>query len=175
LQTIVSQSEASKILGIHQSAIARYLKKSVIKRYEKSKVCIEEIQELRKTDIRSISKSPQQKPPPPKKEPTPAESEDIKSSASKMTYTVARTHREAYNAKLAEVAYKEKIGELITIEKAKGVIEVMFSPLSQKLDDVHIDLKSRFPEIPMEAINWLNNYINTIKKSVNEYEWEKKI
>ena len=159
--TILSQTEAGKILGIPQSIIGRYLKKGYITRYEKAKVCLEEIQSYRETKPTNVDEN--------SSETRPKQSGSDSKQA--MTYNAARTHREAFNAKLAEVTYKERIGELITIEDAKGIIEIMFSPLSRKLDDLHIDLKSRYPNIEMEAIEWLSDYVNDIKKSVSEHKW----
>lgn len=165
---IVSQTEAAKILGIAQSAIGRYLSKGKIRRYDKSKVCVEEIRELRQTtQIQINNNTPKEE----KQTASTKKPQADKTNKSNMTFTAARTHREAFNAKIAEVTYKEKVGELITLDSAKGIIEVMFSPLSRKLDDVHIDLKSRYPDIPLEAIEWLSDYINNIKKSVSEHKW----
>ncbi|MCD6432951.1 MAG: hypothetical protein J7L21_02825 [Sulfurimonas sp.] len=74
--------------------------------------------------------------------------------------------------KIKKQKFKQEEGELITVDDAKATIEVLFSPLDRKLNDLHIDLKSRFAEIPIDAIEWLSDYINDMKKSISEYEWE---
>lgn len=63
-------------------------------------------------------------------------------------------------------------GEIITIDQGKEVIDALFSPISIRLDDLHINLKNRFQGISFDAISWLSNEINEIKKSVSEYKWE---
>ncbi|MEA1919139.1 MAG: hypothetical protein U9N52_04815 [Campylobacterota bacterium] len=79
--------------------------------------------------------------------------------------------KDFWAGKINEQKFLKEQRELITLTEAKGVIEVMFSPLSRKLDDIHMDLKSRFPDVPMEAVEWLNEYVNDIKKSVSSHKW----
>lgn len=164
---LMSQTAAGKAVGINQSQVGRYLAKGKLKRYGK-KVDVDELKQLlednepNRIDKELIKKEAQKES---------SNQSTASQTKTQMTYSAARTHKEAFNAKLAEVAYKQKIGELISIEKAKGVVDVMFNPLSRKLDDLHIDLKSRFPDIQMEAIDWLSEYINDIKKSVENYKW----
>ena len=66
---------------------------------------------------------------------------------------------------------KEK-GELITVNDSKASVEAIYHPMSKKLDNIHIELKARFPEVPVEAIDWLAGETNNIKKTVQEYAWE---
>jgi len=167
MSDIVSQTEASNILGVNQPIISRYLKKGFIKRYGKSNVSLAEIREYR--NVKQISIDDADSSEQPQKEQSPS----TKQQKTTMTYSAARTHKEAFNAKLAEVSYKEKMKILIPLVDAKGAVEIMFSPLSRKLDDLHIDLKSRFPDIPLDAIEWLGDYVNEIKKSVSNYDWDK--
>ena len=66
---------------------------------------------------------------------------------------------------------KEK-GELITVNDSKASVEAIYHPMSKKLDNIHIELKARYPEVSIEAIDWLAGETNNIKKSVQEYAWE---
>jgi len=174
---LITQTEAANIVGVKQPIIARYIKKGFIKRYDGGKVNIEEVKAHReavfreptgKEDIQSINTAPLKK----YDNTTSKTKSTTPETKNKMTYAAAKTHKETFNAKLAEITYKERMGELITLDQAKGVVEVMFTPLSRKLDDLHIDLKSRYPNIEMEAIEWLGEYINDIKKTVSEHRWE---
>lgn len=91
---------------------------------------------------------------------------DTDNAMQKVTIT-----KDYWLGKINQQKFLKEEGELITVDSAKGAIEIMFTPLSRKLDDIHIDLKSRYPDIPLEAIEWLGNYVNDIKKSVSEHKW----
>ena len=62
--------------------------------------------------------------------------------------------------------------ELIPIHDAKATIEILFSPLSKKLDNLHIDLKARFTDVPLDAIEWISDEINSMKQSLQNYDYE---
>ncbi|MEA1891618.1 MAG: hypothetical protein U9N33_02790 [Campylobacterota bacterium] len=185
---IVSQSEAYRLTGVAVSIIGRYIKKGKLKRYNKSDINLDELTALRnipsikatevKTKQAEDAKLKEVKTVPQNIENTEIDNEENQEELKKLlkdantpTQVVTIT-KDFWLGKINEQKYLKEQGELITLDSAKGVAEVMFSPLSRKLDDLHIDLKSRFPEISLEAIDWLSNYINNIKESVSSHKWK---
>jgi len=90
------------------------------------------------------------------------------------SFAEAKTYREAFMAKIAELTYKEKTGELMSVQHAKEVLEEYMIPFNHFLNDIPIQLKNQYPEIPTEAINWITEKINNQKRSYESHPWIKK-
>ena len=67
---------------------------------------------------------------------------------------------------LTALKRKEKARMLIPVDEAKAVIERFLSPVNQKMNDLPFTLKSQFPQIDDEVIEWLLDHINSIKLDV---------
>ena len=80
--------------------------------------------------------------------------------------------KDYWTGKIQNQKFLKEKGELIPLNEAKAVIEMIYHPFSKKLDNFHVDIKARFPDIQIEAIEWVQNEINDMKKSVQEYAWE---
>ncbi len=176
----VSQTECAKRYGCNQSHIAHLLSDGKIKRYGKkvdydefikfkteTKDPATEFQRSNKDEKVVLSRKEV-----PKKIISKAVKE-VKNDTvkGKVTYAEAKTHREAFMAKIAELTYKEKAGLLISVDDAKAIVEKAYTPLSVKLNNLHVDLKSRYPDTSMEAIEWIETHINDIKKSISSKSW----
>ena len=80
--------------------------------------------------------------------------------------------KDYWAGKIQKQKFLREKNELIPINEAKAVMELLFHPISKKMDNLHVDLKARFPDVPMDAIDWVSMTINMMKQSVQEYEWE---
>ncbi len=80
--------------------------------------------------------------------------------------------KDFWAGKIQKQKFLREKSELIPINEAKAVMEFLFHPISKNMDNLHVDLKARFPDVPLEAIDWVSNTINSMKMSVQEYEWE---
>jgi len=76
-----------------------------------------------------------------------------------------------WQGKKAKIAYKQTIGELISLSDAKATFEMLLSPLNSFLNDLPNKIKTRFPDTPNDAIAWLENEINLQKENLQGYKW----
>jgi len=65
-----------------------------------------------------------------------------------------------------EIDRKVKEKQLMYIDEFKATLEIVLGPLNQSLDDFAFNLKSQFPDISDEAIQWVLNRTNQIKVDV---------
>ncbi len=79
--------------------------------------------------------------------------------------------KDFWSGKIQRQKFMTEQKELMPINQAKAVIELLFHPISKRMDNFHIDLKSRFPEVQLEAIEWIESSINEMKQSIQEYQW----
>ena len=159
---IMSQTKAAKLAKVHQSEIGRALKLGKLKRYNKSDVDLDEVITLfpREAKEQAEYTAPTT--------PTTAQPQQQQQPKLKMNYADARTHREAFNAKLAEVTYKERVGQLLTVAEVKEVIDKIVTPFNRHYDEQPILLKSTFPDIDDEIIKWITNHNNKNKMDFQE-------
>lgn len=80
--------------------------------------------------------------------------------------------KDFWAGKIQKQRFLREKNELIPINEAKAVMEFLFHPISKTMDNLHVDLKARFPDVPLDAIDWVSMTINGMKKSVQEYEWD---
>jgi len=78
-----------------------------------------------------------------------------------------------WTGKKSRQQFEASRGDLIPIQDAKAVIEMLFVPIDKRLNDIHIDLKNRYPDTHPDAIDWLSGQINDIKGSIQDYKWGK--
>jgi len=101
----------------------------------------------------------------------PEEMGDIK-VPEEITIAGAKAEKEFWLGLKNKTQTLELLGQVVPIAHAKTVVEILFSPLNKYLDDLPINLKSHFPEIKNEVVEWLIKNINDQKVSIREYEWE---
>ena len=151
------------------------IKTGKIKRYDKARVDLHEIIKYRQVNSSTIAihstdqnkKTVNQEEPP--KKPTSKlslESDDLLNEA--------RAHKAYFDAMSSQISYEEKKKVLINLQVAKGIVEEIFDPAARKLGDFHAEVKSRFPDTPMEVIEWIQENANNIKKTVSENRWQQK-
>ncbi len=145
---IVTQAKAAQVMGRSQTTIRGLQTDGRIKKYRGGKVDLDEIRAYY-ADV--------------------AAQKTVKKGG--MSYADARTFKEVYKAKLAELEYKEKMGQLIQLQDIKATLDKYFGPFSKNLDELHIELKARFPDVNMEAIAWLENHINELKQTVQDIDF----
>jgi len=80
--------------------------------------------------------------------------------------------KDFWSGKIQKQKFMKEKGELILVNDAKAVVEMLYHPFSKKLDNFHVDIKARFPDVQIEAIEWIQNELNDLKKSVQGYAWE---
>ncbi len=80
--------------------------------------------------------------------------------------------KDFWTGKIQRQKFMREKRELIHLNDAKAVIEILFHPISKKLDNFHVDMKARFPEMSVDALEWVAAEINAIKRSVQEYQWD---
>ncbi len=95
--------------------------------------------------------------------------EDVQSPGQKVQIT-----KDFWAGKIQKQRYLAEKKELIPVNEAKAVIEMLFHPISRNLDNLHIDLKARYPDVSVEAIAWVENTINDMKQSLQDHQWEGK-
>ncbi len=71
-----------------------------------------------------------------------------------------------------EIDRKVKERGLISISDAKAAIEIVFSPINHGLDNIPFELKSKFPTVSDEVIQWLLDRNNQIKIDVQNIPFE---
>jgi hypothetical protein len=71
--------------------------------------------------------------------------------------------KDFWAGKIARQRFLQAEGELIAVSDAKAAVEKLLTPYNKALDDLPVQLKSHFPEIPTDAVEWLIDYINTMK------------
>ena len=173
---LLTQTEAAKRLGIKQPYIARLLKEGKLQRHG-TKVDFDELTEFRNGAVEDPSRAGLQAHNDRQKGiketiTQAAQTPTTPQQGRKPTYAEAKTHRESFMAKLAELNYKEKSGQLIPVANAKAVIEAVFTPINAKLDELPIMLKSHFNEVSLEAMRWLADEINQIKTDSQGVDFE---
>lgn len=150
---LVTQTEAAQAVDRSQPYISKLVREGRIYKYEDSKVDLHEVQGyVSKGEIKDHTE------------------ETSKQQSKKPTLADAKTHKEAFNAKMAELRYKEKSRELIPLKEAKAVFEKVATPINQAMNDLPSQLKARYPDIDNEAIQWLTDRINSIKMSIQGFE-----
>jgi len=80
--------------------------------------------------------------------------------------------KEFWTAKIQKQKFLKEQGDLISLGDAKAVIDMLFSPMSARLDSLHVELKGRFPSVSIEATEWLGNEINNMKQMLQDHKWE---
>lgn len=145
-QNLISQSEAARKYNVSRQYVSRLIKDGKLTKQPGKKVDAQEI----KNFFGVLNKS----------------DED-------MDYGEARRLKMIYDARLKKLELDEKERNLIPLEDAKKVIDILFSPLSSFLDNLPHHLKTHYPEIKIDAINWLTEEINDHKTAVQSREWEK--
>ena len=71
--------------------------------------------------------------------------------------------KDFWMGKISRQKFLQAEGELIPVADAKAVVEKIFTPFNKALDDLPVNLKAHFPEVSTEAVEWLIEYINTMK------------
>lgn len=71
--------------------------------------------------------------------------------------------------KINRQKFMEAEGELLTLKSAKAAVEAVFTPINAKLDELPLSLKSRFTKTELDAVKWLANEIDNIKKESLAY------
>ncbi len=69
-------------------------------------------------------------------------------------------------------AYEREKRELIPISEAKAVMDAVLIEVSEKMSNLPIDIKNRFPDMAEEMFKQLEWYIDHIKQSMQEIPWE---
>jgi len=75
--------------------------------------------------------------------------------------------------KTKRLKFFEAEGELIPVDDAKAALDALFSPINTELGTLPILLKAHFREVPQDAVEWLSNQIDNIKRK-SESKWELK-
>ena len=136
---LITQTEAAKRIGVSVPAISRYIREGKIKKHAGKKVDYDELVAYKKIQHEG------------------GVTDDG------ITYHKARTHKEAFRAKLAELEYKEKMGQLAPVSLLEDIMDQKFAPISKAMDNLASTLKAMFPDTPDDAIEWLQEEINNIK------------
>jgi len=82
--------------------------------------------------------------------------------------------KEFWTAKIQKQKFLKENRDLISVGDAKAVIEMFLSPISSRLDTLHIELKSHFPDTTPEAVAWLSTQINDMKESMQNQDFGEK-
>ena len=73
----------------------------------------------------------------------------------------------------AKLSYLEKRKELVHLSNVREMLENMLQPLNRFLDDLPHLMRTRYPDTPPEAIDWLENEIQLQKKALKNYKWKR--
>lgn len=84
---------------------------------------------------------------------------------------VTQITKDYWAGKLNQIRYEKEKGNLIEMNKSKGVMDEILTPINDKLNNLSTDLKNRFPSTHPDAIDWLSDQVNDMKKSVQDYQW----
>lgn len=79
--------------------------------------------------------------------------------------------KDYWTSRINRQKFLKEEGEIIYINEAKAAVEEIFNPLNKFLDDLPIQLKSHNQDVPIEAVKWLSDEINRMKKFIGEYQW----
>ena len=81
--------------------------------------------------------------------------------------------KDFWAGKINRQKYLEANRKLISVKDAYGVLDFFLIPFSNSLDTMHLDLKSRFPDVSMDAINWMQANINDFKSELQNIDFTK--
>jgi predicted transcriptional regulator len=79
--------------------------------------------------------------------------------------------KDYWTSRINRQKFLKEEGEIIYINEAKAAVEEIFNPLNKFLDDLPIQLKSHNQDVPLEAVKWLSDEINRMKKFISGYQW----
>ncbi len=161
---ILTQTAAAKELGIKQPGIARLVREGKIKKYDKGKIDIDELQTYRAASgqaKKGIDVTPAS---------NPKKVSEAMAGLKDIDIMEARRQNEILKVARARVALTEdKIklealkGEYVLLSEAKEYINKVHAPLSVGIDQIPLKLREQFPETTRDAIDWLIDHINSLK------------
>ncbi len=180
-----SQIHCARVVGIADRTIRRWIKAGKLKRYGKQ-IDLDEVKKYAKfvrSDPVWVQKSKDTSAQNAKKFDKPKK--DIKtgipksntSNTDKMDdYSKVRMHREAFQARSAELKYRKEAGELIPLTKAMEVFTSVLEYYNTAIDNMPIALRNKDDTITPEQVENMFEHINEIKENTSkiilELEWE---
>lgn len=166
----MTRAEFARHIGVNKSTVTRWISKGILDSCLTADDKIDvQLAKAILENIKTQAKSLKQQPSIPTND---KEYNAILSDSNLPQITKAQIAKTYWQAKNAELTYKEKRKELVHIDTVKGMLEEMLQPLNRFLDDLPHKTKTKFPEIPNDAILWLEEEIQKQKKRIGEYRWE---
>ncbi len=86
-------------------------------------------------------------------------------------YTRTRITTQFWDGKAKRLKFLEAEGELIPLDDAKRAVDAVLVPFNKDLDDLPVQFKGHYPEVPQEGIEWLFSQIDAIKRK-SAVRWE---
>lgn len=80
--------------------------------------------------------------------------------------------KDYWTSRINRQKFLKEEGEIIYINEAKAAVEEIFNPLNKFLDDLPMQLKSHNQDVSIEAMQWLSDEINRMKKFMSEHQWD---
>jgi transposase-like protein len=151
---LVGVSEAARQIGVHKSTISRQVRDGIIPNHGTETAPLVDVEEAKRARDRGLDRSKQRGPEAPLFgassviAPAAAEDEDDAAAPAKpaggLDYQCARTAREGYQARLAQLELEQKLGHLLDKGEVVDAFFTLGASLREMADTVRVDLAQRF-------------------------------